>query len=140
MKVLRGLKAAAGRFRRPIVTIGNFDGVHYGHQVILEQLQRDARSRGAEAVVLTFDPHPVAVLAPDKAPKKLMTLAERLRTLRAIGPDACIVQRFTRAFAEIEAEDFIHDFLVDGLDVQKLLVGHDLNFGRGRRGGWFGYC
>jgi riboflavin kinase/FMN adenylyltransferase len=134
MRVLRGLHAAAGRFRRPGVTIGNFDGLHLGHQFILRQLLCDARQRDVQAVVLTFDPHPVAVLRPDKAPRLLMTLGDRLRTMASIGPDACIVQRFSPTFAEIEAEDFIRRFLVDGLNVQKLLVGHDLNFGRGRRG------
>jgi riboflavin kinase/FMN adenylyltransferase len=134
MRVVRSLERARGLFERPVVTIGNFDGVHRGHQVILAQVRQDASQRGVAAVAVTFEPHPVAVLRPDKAPRLLMTLRDRLAGLAACGMDAVVVQRFSLAFAEIEAEDFVRRFLVDALDAQKLVVGHDLNFGRGRRG------
>ncbi len=134
MKVIRSLERARGCFRGPVVTIGNFDGVHCGHQVILKRLCNDARSLAVEAVVLTFDPHPVSVLRPEAAPMLLMPLGDRLAALAGSGVDATVVQRFSRAFADIEAEDFIRRFLVEILGAQKILVGHDLNFGRGRRG------
>jgi riboflavin kinase/FMN adenylyltransferase len=134
MRVVRSLERARGLFERPIVTIGNFDGVHRGHQVILKQVREDAAQRSVPAVALTFEPHPVAVLRPDKAPRLLMTLHDRLAALGVCGMDATVLQRFTRSFAEIEADDFIQRFLVDILDAQKLVVGHDLNFGRGRKG------
>ncbi len=134
MRVILGLERARGRFRGPVVTAGNFDGVHRGHQVILDQVRRDADQRRAEAVALTFEPHPVAVLYPERAPRLLMTLSDRLRMLSAHGVDTVVVQRFTPAFAQIEAEEFIRRFLVDTLRAQKLVVGHDLNFGRDRAG------
>ncbi len=134
MKVYRSLERARGEFRRPIVTIGNFDGVHRGHQVILDQLIADARQRGVESVVLTFQPHPVAVVRPEAAPKLLMPLADRLRALRRIGPSATVLQRFDSAFAAVTAEAFVADLLVGILDVQKLVVGHDLNYGHRRAG------
>ncbi|HYB99246.1 MAG TPA: bifunctional riboflavin kinase/FAD synthetase [Candidatus Limnocylindrales bacterium] len=134
MRIVRSLDRARGSVRAPVVTIGNFDGVHHGHQVILRQLIRDARARHAPAVVLTFDPHPVAVVRPQAAPRLLMTLGDRLATLARHGVDVTVVQRFSRDFAAIEADDFIRRFLVEILDAQKILVGHDLNFGRGRSG------
>jgi riboflavin kinase/FMN adenylyltransferase len=134
MQVFRSLERARGAFTRPVVTIGNFDGVHHGHQVILDQLREDADHRGVSAVALTFDPHPTAVLRPEAAPQMLMPLGDRLSALRACRLDAVIVQRFSREFASIEAEHFIHKFLGEILDAQKLIVGHDLNFGRGRKG------
>ncbi len=134
MRVIRSLERARGLFQRPVVTMGNFDGVHRGHQVILRQLVDDARQRGVSAVVLTFDPHPVSVVRPEAAPRLLMPLGDRLAALSACGVDATVVQRFSPGFAEVEAETFIAEFLVEILDVQKLVVGHDLNFGRGRKG------
>ena len=134
MRVFRSLERARGAFERPVVTIGNFDGVHRGHQVILDQVREDADHRGVAAVALTFEPHPTSVLRPDKAPKLLMQLGDRLAALAAFGMDAVVVQRFSREFASIEADHFIHRFLAEILDAQKLIVGHDLNFGHGRKG------
>jgi len=134
MRVFRSLGRAKGAFSRPVVTIGNFDGVHRGHQVILKLVREDADQRGVEAVALTFQPHPVAVLRPEAAPKLLMTLGDRLHGLAACAMDATVVQGFSAEFATIEAEEFIRRFLVETLAAQKLVVGHDLNFGRGRVG------
>jgi riboflavin kinase/FMN adenylyltransferase len=134
MRVYRSLERARRCFTRPVLTIGNFDGVHRGHQVILRQVREDADHRGVAAVALTFEPHPVAVLRPEAAPRLLMALGDRLAALAGCGLDATVVQPFSKAFATIEAEDFIKRFLVDILDAQKLVVGHDLNFGRRRAG------
>ena len=134
MRVFRSLERARAAFSRPIVTIGNFDGVHRGHQVILDEVRDDADKRGVDAVALTFEPHPTVVLRPEAAPRLLMQLGDRLAALAACRVDATVVQRFTREFAAIEADDFIRRFLVDILEAQRLVVGHDLNFGRGRKG------
>jgi riboflavin kinase / FMN adenylyltransferase len=134
MKVLRSLERARGLLQQSVVTIGNFDGVHRGHQVILERLRREADARSATAVVLTFDPHPVSVVRPDAAPRAIMTLADRLDALRAERVDLAVVQHFSRAFAAIDADEFVRRFLVEILDAKLLLVGEDLNFGRDRGG------
>jgi riboflavin kinase/FMN adenylyltransferase len=134
MKVLRSLERARGKLRRSVLTIGNFDGVHRGHQVILERLRREADARGADAVVLTFDPHPVSVVRPDAAPLAVMTLADRLSALANEGVDLTIVQHFNRRFAAFEADEFVRRFLVEILDAGLVLVGDDLNFGRQRGG------
>ena len=134
MRVYRAFEQARGKFSRPIVTMGNFDGVHRGHAVILDQVVDDARQRSSKSLAITFQPHPVSVLRPSAAPKMLMELSDRLRTLRSWSLDAVVVQRFDQAFAEIEADAFIERFLVGCLDVHKMVVGHDVNFGCGRQG------
>jgi riboflavin kinase/FMN adenylyltransferase len=134
MKVLRSLERARGLLHGSVVTMGNFDGVHRGHQVILDRLRREADARGSSAVVLTFDPHPVAVVRPEAAPPAVMTLPDRIAALRAAGADLTIVQHFSKAFARIAAGDFIRRFLVDILRAKLLLVGDDLAFGRERGG------
>lgn len=85
-------------------------------------------------MALTFEPHPIAVLRPQAAPKRLMRLGDRLAALATHGLDATVVQPFTTEFAEVSADDFVRRFLVEILDAQKIVVGHDLNFGRGRQG------
>ena len=134
MRVVRSLERARGAFDASVVTIGNFDGVHRGHQVIVRELVDDARQRGADAVVLTFEPHPVAVLRPDAAPRMLMPLRDRLAALAELGCDAVVVQPFSERFSQVEAPDFVERFLVGSLAAQKILVGHDINFGKGRAG------
>ena len=134
MDVIEGFERARGRFSRPVVTMGNFDGVHRGHQAIIERVCRDAEQLGVEAVALTFDPHPMAVLKAHAAPSLLMLLDDRLEALAACGLDAAVVQKFTPDFAAVEAHDFIARFFAGALDVQQLVLGHDVNFGRDRMG------
>ena len=134
MRVFRSLERARGAFSRPVITIGNFDGVHRGHAVILDLVREDASHRGVPAVALTFEPHPTTVLRPQAAPKMLMRLGDRLAGIARHGIDATVVQPFSLAFAEISAREFVERFLVEILDAQKIVVGHDLNFGRGREG------
>lgn len=134
MKVLRSLKRARGLLRRSVVTIGNFDGVHRGHQVILQKLRHEADQRGTSAVVLTFNPHPVSVVRPEAAPRGVMTLSDRVSALAEQSVDLTVIQHFSLAFAAIDADDFVRRFLVEILDADLLLVGDDLNFGRDRAG------
>ncbi|MFQ5479116.1 MAG: bifunctional riboflavin kinase/FAD synthetase [Candidatus Binatia bacterium] len=134
MRIIRSLARARGCFFKPVITIGNFDGVHRGHQEILRQVCEDAAQRRVAAVALTFEPHPIAVLRPEAAPRRLMTLGDRLKALESYGLDATVVQWFSRRFAAISADDFVRGFLVETLDVQKAIVGHDLNFGCDRGG------
>jgi riboflavin kinase / FMN adenylyltransferase len=134
MKVLRSLEGARGLLRRPVVTIGNFDGVHRGHQVILERVRREADTRGTSAVVLTFEPHPVSIVRPEAAPAGVMTLRDRLDALARERIDLVIVQHFSKTFAAIEADEFVRRFLVEILDADLILVGDDLSFGKDRGG------
>ena len=135
MKLLHHLERLRRPFTAPAVTLGNFDGVHRGHQEILRRLVATARSVGGESVVLTFQPHPAAVLAPAQAPRLITDLRGRIERIAATGVDAIIVQRFTRAFSQITADDFVRRFLVQGLGVRAVVVGHRVSFGHDRAGG-----
>src|SRR5262245_45103894 len=113
MRVTRGLPAAAAA---PVaLTIGNFDGVHLGHQAMLAELKRAGARLGMPACVLTFEPHPREFFAPDKAPTRLTPLREKLELLAACGVDRVHVCRFNYGFAQIAAEEFIERVIARGL-------------------------
>lgn len=132
MLVTRGF---APRIDRPVaLTIGNFDGVHIGHQAMLARLGDAARARQSVAGVLTFEPHPRELFAPAAAPTRLTSLREKLELLRAYGVEHVHVQRFSRAFAALSPADFVRRILVDALGVRWVLVGDDFRFGARRAG------
>jgi len=134
MRVLRHLRRVAPPIPRVVLTLGNFDGVHLGHQAILHRAVEEARARAAHTAALTFEPHPIAVLAPDRAPPILQPLHDRLAMLRELGLDLCVVQRFTRGFAALTPEQFVEEFLVRHLELVHVVVGHNVRFGRNRAG------
>lgn len=132
MQVLRGIP---GRASQPsVLTIGNFDGVHRGHQALLELLTDKARSLALPAAVLTFEPHPREYFSPANAPARLASLREKLLLLAAGGVDRVHVCRFDARFAALTADEFIERILVRGLAVRHLIIGDDFRFGAGRRG------
>jgi riboflavin kinase/FMN adenylyltransferase len=134
MEVIRHLASCPRRFGAPVVTLGNFDGVHRGHQAILGRVADAARAGGGEAVAITFDPHPIAVLRPEAAPPMITALRDKIRLIANVGIDVLVVQRFTPAFAAWSAEQFVERFLVERLRAQRVVVGHSVSFGQGRRG------
>jgi riboflavin kinase/FMN adenylyltransferase len=132
MQVTRGL---APRLDRPVaLTIGNFDGVHKGHQQMLNRLVRAAHTRDLKASVLTFEPHPRELFTPASAPTRLTSLREKLTLLAAHGVEHVHVQRFSRAFAALSPEAFVEGLLVNGLRVRWVLVGDDFRYGAQRAG------
>jgi len=135
MRVYRTIPARADL---PLaLTIGNFDGVHLGHQAMLERLKREARARQLPAAVMTFEPHPREFFAPDQAPTRLSSLREKLEVLATLGIDRAYVCRFSYDLARTTPEAFIERMLVQGLGVRWLMVGDDFRFGA-RRGGDLG--
>ena len=123
------------RAARPnAVTIGNFDGVHFGHQAMLARLTARAASVGALPTVLTFEPHPREIFTPQEAPTRLTSLREKLEILRGLGVAHVHVCRFNRQFAALTAEDFVALILVEGLKARYVLVGDDFRFGARRAG------
>src|SRR5450759_1381947 len=118
-----------------VVTLGNFDGVHKGHQAVLATVVREAHgqdspgSLGAHAVAVTFEPHPVAVLHPERAPQIITSPDQRLDLLSATGLDAVLVMEFTREFALLTPERFVVDVFVKGLGASIVVVGEDTRFG-----------
>jgi riboflavin kinase / FMN adenylyltransferase len=116
-------------FGPSVVTIGNFDGVHRGHRAVTARLVACARQRDVPAVAITFHPHPLAVLQPDRAPAPLTTLDHRLALLADTGIDAVLVMEFTRELAASSPRDFVHDVLVRLLGATFVVVGPDTRFG-----------
>ena len=134
MQVFRSLAEAAGKLGPSAVAIGNFDGVHLGHQRLFEVARQAAGTFGGAAVALTFDPHPGKVLSPSLAPRLLTTLDRKLELLAEAGLQAAVVQTFDAEFSTLEAERFARDYLLAGLGARAVAVGPDFSFGRGRAG------
>jgi riboflavin kinase/FMN adenylyltransferase len=134
MRVVRHLERVSQRLGPVVLTLGNFDGVHRGHEAIIRRAVAEAAGRGAQAAVLTFHPHPVAVLAPERATPRIQTLHDRLERFRVLGVDLAVVQRFTPTFAAVGAEAFVTEFLLPRLEVVHVVVGHNVSFGRRREG------
>jgi riboflavin kinase/FMN adenylyltransferase len=118
----------------PVVTVGNFDGLHVGHRAIIDTVVERARQLGGEAVVYTFEPHPRKVLQPHRAPRLITTIEQRVELLRRTGVDTVIVEPFTREFAKIPAEVFIREILYEKIRPVEVYVGYDFHFGRDREG------
>lgn len=132
MQVLRGIPERAAQ--PSVLTIGNFDGVHRGHQALLEMLVRKAHAMQAAATVLTFEPHPREYFAPQDAPARLASLRDKLLLLSQNGVDRVHVCRFDARLAALHADRFIEDVLVRGLGVRHLIIGDDFRFGARRQG------
>ena len=132
MRLTRGIPAAAAG--PTALTIGNFDGVHLGHQAMLAELKRAAGRLGVPACVLTFEPHPREFFAPDKAPTRLTSLREKLELLADCGIERVHLCRFDYRFAQITAEDFVERVIARGLGARWLLAGDDFRFGARRAG------
>ncbi|MEA2700850.1 MAG: riboflavin kinase / adenylyltransferase [Myxococcales bacterium] len=138
MTVVRGRKELAAL--RPTLTgglalaIGNFDGVHRGHQALVQAARARAAARGATTAVLTFDPHPARLFAPALAPPLIVPLERRLELLAQAGAQLVVVEPFDAAFASIEAADFVGQVLRRDLDAREVVVGYDFSFGRDRTG------
>jgi riboflavin kinase/FMN adenylyltransferase len=117
-----------------VATIGNFDGLHRGHQEIIRQVVERARELGAPSAAITFHPHPLSIVAPDRAPRQILTLAQKEEILAALGLDALLVVPFTHDFSRWPAERFVNEFLVKALGVREVRIGNDFCFGAGREG------
>jgi riboflavin kinase/FMN adenylyltransferase len=122
------------RWHHPVLALGNFDGVHRGHQKVLDRLRRTASEHGATSVVMTFDPHPPRVVRPDKAPPLLMTKAQKLEAIAAAGVQGAAIVRFTPELSRWEPEAFVRTVLVDWLRVSEVWVGANFLFGHERAG------
>ncbi|HEX9305326.1 MAG TPA: bifunctional riboflavin kinase/FAD synthetase [Thermoanaerobaculia bacterium] len=120
--------------RGGIATIGNFDGVHLGHRRILEAVVARARETGRPSIAITFEPHPLSVLRPDRAPRRLQTLHQKEEAIEALGVANLLVIPFTRDFSLIEPEEFVRSVLQERLAVSELFLGSHFAFGRGKRG------
>ncbi|MGB1039588.1 MAG: bifunctional riboflavin kinase/FAD synthetase [Flavobacteriales bacterium] len=117
------------------LTVGTFDGIHFGHQKLIEHLNNSAKSKNGESVILTFSPHPRTVLFPENNSLKLInTLDEKIERLEQSGIDHLIIYPFTKEFSRISALEYVRDFLVKELKVSTLIIGYDHQFGKNREG------
>lgn len=134
MKLIRGIHNLSAAHRGCVLTIGNFDGVHRGHQSLLRGLREEGRARNLPVMVMIFEPQPLELFAADKAPARLTRLRDKLRYLAECGVDYVLCVRFDRRFAAFTAQSFVSDLLVERLGVRLLAVGDDFRFGAGRQG------
>ncbi len=122
------------KLRNPVGTLGNFDGVHLGHQALLRETRALARELAGEALVITFEPHPRLVLRPEAGLRLLTTFEEKMALLEALGFTSALVVPFEPEVADLPAEEFVEEYLVYGLGLRGLVVGFNYRFGRGRGG------
>jgi riboflavin kinase/FMN adenylyltransferase len=134
MRIVQGLESFPPDSAPSVVALGVFDGVHLAHRAILGAAVSRARELGVQALACTFDPHPMEVLQPERAPVPLTTIPERLDLMAETGLDGAVVIAFTRALAAMEPEAFVKDVLVGRLKAREVVVGFNHRFGRGARG------
>ncbi len=134
MELIRGLHNLRSRHRGCVATIGNFDGVHLGHQAVIGQLAEKGSALGLPTTVIIFEPQPLEYFQPDRAPARLNRLREKLQALRRYSVDRVLCIHFNKKFAAMPAEEFIRRVLVEDLGIRYLVVGDDFRFGNGRRG------
>lgn len=134
MRIVRGVKNFTERLPNPVLTLGNFDGVHLGHQAIFRKVVERAREIGGTSVAFTFEPHPLKVLSPERSPQLLNTFHGKLRLFEAAGMEVVICANFTRVFADQHPEDFAREVLHKQIGVKEVYVGYDYAFGKGREG------
>jgi riboflavin kinase/FMN adenylyltransferase len=134
MKLIDGLENVKQKIPYPVLTLGNFDGVHLGHQALFGMLKERAKKKEGTSVVFTFVPHPLSVIAPERAPKLLTTYKDKIKLIEHCGIDLIVCAHFTREFAKIKAEDFIRNVLCEIFDVKEIFIGANYLFGKGRKG------
>lgn len=132
MKVFRHTSGFQ-KIKNPVITLGNFDGVHLGHQRILKRLAQRAGRLGVQSAVYTFDPHPLSVVAPHKSPPLILDIEDKTMHIAECGTDVLVFARFTREFASRHPREFVEKELMP-MSVKEVWVGHDFSFGKGRAG------
>lgn len=134
MKLIRGLYNLKQPLPASAVTIGNFDGVHRGHQLVISQLKRVAQQASLPTVVIIFEPQPIEYFAPERAPKRLARFREKIAYLKAQQIDYLLCLHFDARLAEQSAEDFVQKILLESLNTRHLVIGDDFHFGKNRQG------
>lgn len=134
MKILEGFKGLSEKLPYPVLTIGNFDGVHLGHQAIFHMITKRAKEKRGISIALTFEPHPLKVLFPEKAPQLITSFKERRKLIEDAGIDMLVYIKFTKEFSNMPAEDFVKNILVNALAVKEVFIGANYFFGKDRGG------
>ena len=134
MKIINSLDEIKTPFSSAVVAIGNFDGVHLGHQAILKSVHQKAASLNGTAVAMTFDPHPVKVLGDNGSPPLITVLEQKIELIEQTGMDVLICVPFDQSFAAVTAHEFLKDILIDRIGMKAIVIGRDYTFGKNRKG------
>jgi riboflavin kinase/FMN adenylyltransferase len=134
MEIIKDIVSLKKSYPNTVLTIGNYDGVHLGHQKILSMVGKKAEEIGGTSMVMTFDPHPVKVIAPEKNVKLLTTPEEKARLIAKMGIDILLFITFTKEFSQIAADEFISEILVKKLGIKEVIVGANYSFGKSKKG------
>ena len=134
IKLIRGLHNLHSKHHGCVLAIGNFDGLHQGHQAVIQLLLQQAKRLNLPSCIILFEPHAQEFFLAEKAPPRLMRLREKIKTLQELSLDSLLCLRFNKELAAMEAETFVKEILVGRLGVRSLIVGDDFRFGKGRRG------
>jgi len=134
MKIIKDLKKLESPLENPVLTIGNFDGVHRGHLALFDMVKDRARDIKGISVVMTFDPHPLKIMRPGSGPPLITPLEQKLALIEQAEIDVILCIPFTPEFASIPAHDFVRDILMEKIGVREIIVGYDYTFGHARKG------
>jgi riboflavin kinase/FMN adenylyltransferase len=134
MEIIFGIDQIKKPFINPVVTLGNFDGVHLGHQRIFERLEAEAVRIQGEAIVITFEPHPLKILSPKYCPPLITPFKKKMMLIEKIGIKTVLCIEFSLAFAEISPLKFVRDVLVEKVNTKKVIIGYNYHFGKGKSG------
>lgn len=134
MNVIYDLEKLEKPLTNPVLTIGNFDGVHKGHKVLFDKVKERAEALNGQSAVMTFEPHPIRVMKPGNGPPLITPMKEKLDLISKTGMDVILCIPFTRDFAAISARDFVEDILLKKIGIKEIVVGYDYTFGHERRG------
>ncbi|WP_319468302.1 bifunctional riboflavin kinase/FAD synthetase [uncultured Pseudodesulfovibrio sp.] len=134
MIIVRNIEELEDVIAGSCVTIGNFDGVHKGHQKLIQLACSRAKAQGLVSVVVTFDPHPLRVLRDDRTPPFITLTEQKLELISQYGPQVCLLLEFNMDMARLAPEDFVKKYLLDGLNMKEMIVGYDYHLGKGRAG------
>jgi riboflavin kinase/FMN adenylyltransferase len=135
INIIKDIKEIKSPLKNPVLTIGNFDGVHKGHLALFDKVKQIAKDINGQSVVMTFDPHPVKVMKPVNAPILITPIKQKLKLISDAGIDVIFCISFNKQFGAISARDFVREILVDRIGAREIVVGYDYAFGRGRQGG-----
>lgn len=134
MEIIKGIKNLKRPFKNPVVTLGNFDGIHLGHQKIFEKVINAAKKRDGESVVITFEPHPLKILSPKQCPPLLTPFKKKMMLMEKTGIEKVLCLRFTRSFSHISPADFVKRILLKKVGAKKIIIGYNYRFGKGKTG------
>lgn len=134
MKVYQGIRHIKDKLDGTVATIGNFDGVHLGHQALIKRVLEKAKQIQCKPVLITFDPHPITFLYPDRSFKRIFPISDLIKSVERLGIEVLVVEPFSRELSELDPEVFIREYIVKPFSPRAIVIGYDFAFGKARQG------